>query len=233
MEAGDFATHTAQRAVLEHPVCIPKQINQLKSLDHHLTIMVTSAVFVHLQLAPPSPVTPSVSHCSTLFFSSGPSEPCAPAYPLSSQWFPCTSPRFSLSPFFSHYSELFRPFTKTIPFLFKQIRTLSAKHPGCHTPASDDLPISLPAPSFPLPSTFDFQLSTLPCPRPISRLSPFLSKILQTPFPKSLSCTDFQKTPGGWGLYPRHFRTASSPFPAPTDHGTRGTDHGSRSCATS
>jgi hypothetical protein len=35
------------------------------------------------------------------------------------------------SPFFSHYSELFTTSRKVISRLFKQIQTLTAKHPGC------------------------------------------------------------------------------------------------------
>jgi hypothetical protein len=103
----------------------------------------------------------------------------------------------SLIPSFSHCSELFGPSPKSISRLFKQIRTLCAKHPGWHTPGSANLPIGPPAQPLPLPSTFDSQLSTLPRPRPISPLSPFVSHSLHTPSNNPFALIFFQKTPGG------------------------------------
>jgi hypothetical protein len=159
-------------------------------------------VFVHLQLASPSPVTPSVSHCSKLFVSPGSSEPSAHAYPLSFQSLARIFRRFELNPFFSHYSELFRPSQKPISFLFKQIQTLCAKHPGWHTPRSADLPIGPPAQSLPLASRFDTQFLILSRPRPVPAVNPFVSYSSQTPCFKAFPFTFFQKTPGGWGPTP-------------------------------
>jgi hypothetical protein len=55
------------------------------------------------------------------------------AYPLCLQLLPNSSCRSALSPLFSYCSELFCHARKAIFFIFKEIRTLAAKHRGWGT----------------------------------------------------------------------------------------------------
>jgi hypothetical protein len=158
--------------------------------------MVTSAMFARPELAHPQFLAPGFCYSFQLFrvarLRKTPASSPRPDFQIP----PGISSRFLLSPaILLHFSALFCSVQKPIPPLFKQIPALSAKHPGWACSKASVIPSK----------ARNLFFLALHGPRNVGHvlsrhfaLSPFVSHLLQTPSTKSLLCTSFQKTLGGW-----------------------------------